>query len=211
MPLRRQIRARHCLRRLRGARFKARGIVEVDCRGESYGRAYHSGALFIDLLHSDSVDWSLWSIAFNCSMFIASVIESTLPKRLVSRTRRFRRIRRAVSLPLSVKDEDPVRRARHGAGLPRSTECDRESAPALSSAHQERTFIEARLADVKSQLERAKEALSEFSSKNSTIDLPEPGEGYRRIRGEDTGDEGRGPGRIGFSAADVRRWQYTRA
>jgi capsule polysaccharide export protein KpsE/RkpR len=42
-----------------------------------------------------------------------------------------------------------------------------------SSAHQERVFIDARLADVKAKLERAQEALSEFSSKNSTIDLRE--------------------------------------
>jgi uncharacterized protein involved in exopolysaccharide biosynthesis len=42
-----------------------------------------------------------------------------------------------------------------------------------SSAHRERVFIEQRLQSVKGDLERAQLALSEFSSKNNTIDIKE--------------------------------------
>jgi capsule polysaccharide export protein KpsE/RkpR len=42
-----------------------------------------------------------------------------------------------------------------------------------SSAHQERMFIEHRLSAVQAELERAQEALSDFSSTNATIDIKE--------------------------------------
>ena len=42
-----------------------------------------------------------------------------------------------------------------------------------SSAHQERLFIEHRLSAVQAELERAQEALSDFSSTNATIDIKE--------------------------------------
>ena len=42
-----------------------------------------------------------------------------------------------------------------------------------SSAHQERIFIESRFHSVGADLERAQLTLSEFSSKNSTIDIKE--------------------------------------
>ena len=57
-----------------------------------------------------------------------------------------------------------------------------------SSAHQERVFIENRLHSVGADLEQAQLALSEFSSKNSTIDIKEQTRGLvaagARIQGE---------------------------
>jgi capsule polysaccharide export protein KpsE/RkpR len=57
-----------------------------------------------------------------------------------------------------------------------------------SSAHQERIFIESRLHSVGADLEQAQLAFSEFSSKNSTIDIKEQTRGLvdagARVQGE---------------------------
>lgn len=57
-----------------------------------------------------------------------------------------------------------------------------------SSAHQERIFIESRFHSVGADLERAQLTLSEFSSKNSTIDIKEQTRGLvdaeARVQGE---------------------------
>ena len=42
-----------------------------------------------------------------------------------------------------------------------------------SSAHRERMFLESRLTAVRADLDRAQEALSNFSSTNMTVDLKE--------------------------------------
>src|SRR5215471_362123 len=44
-----------------------------------------------------------------------------------------------------------------------------------SAAHRERVFLEARLAEVKSDLEQSEKAFSEFASKNGTFDIKEQG------------------------------------
>ena len=44
-----------------------------------------------------------------------------------------------------------------------------------SSAHRERVFLEARLAEVKTSLEASEKEFSEFSSKNGTLDIKEQG------------------------------------
>lgn len=47
-----------------------------------------------------------------------------------------------------------------------------------SSAHRERVFIEKRRAEVKIELDEAAKELSEFSSKNGVIDIPEQGKAF---------------------------------
>ncbi len=131
---------------------------------------YHSGALFVDLLHSDSVTGVLVD-RFQLQHVYRKRYKVDAAKRLVRNTTILQDKKSGV-ITLSVKDEDPVRaRDMTQAYLDQLNAIVNRTS--TSSAHQERTFIEARLADVKSQLERAQEALSEFSSKNSTIDLPE--------------------------------------
>src|ERR1051326_8587269 len=44
-----------------------------------------------------------------------------------------------------------------------------------SAAHRERLFVEQRLKEVKQNLDKASQEFSQFSSKNTTIDLPEQG------------------------------------
>ncbi len=147
--------------------------------------SYHSGALFIDLLRSDSVTAVLVD-RFQLQHVYHKRYKVDAIKRLVRNTT-IAQDKKSGVITLSVKDEDPVR-ARDMAQAYLDQLNAIVNRTSTSSAHQERTFIEARLADVKSQLEKAQEALSEFSSKNSTIDLPEQAkatvESEARIQGQ---------------------------
>jgi capsule polysaccharide export protein KpsE/RkpR len=146
---------------------------------------YHSGALFVDLLHSNSVTGVLVD-RFQLQHVYRKRYKVDAAKLLVRNTT-ISQDKKSGVITLSVKDEDPVR-ARDMAQAYLDQLNAIVNRTSTSSAHQERTFIEARLADVKAQLERAQEALSEFSSKNSTIDLPEQAkatvESEARIQGQ---------------------------
>jgi uncharacterized protein involved in exopolysaccharide biosynthesis len=90
-------------------------------------------------------------------------------------------------ITITVQDTDPVRARDLAQGYldELNNLLTRTSA---SSAHQERIFIENRLHSVKDDLEQAQLALSEFSSKTSTIDIKEQTRGLvdagSRVQGE---------------------------
>lgn len=131
---------------------------------------HNSGALFIDLLRSSSVTGKLID-RFHLQHVYGKRYRVDTAKLLARRTSIIQDKRSGV-IAISVKDHDPVR-ARDMV----QAYLDELNAIVTrtnnSSAHQERVFIEARLASVKAHLQHAQEALSEFSSTHSTIDLRE--------------------------------------
>ena len=90
-------------------------------------------------------------------------------------------------ITIAVQDTDPVR-ARDLAQAYLDELNNLLTRTSSSSARQERIFIESRLHSVGEDLEQAQLALSEFSSKNSTIDLKEQTRGLvdagARVQGE---------------------------
>jgi capsule polysaccharide export protein KpsE/RkpR len=90
-------------------------------------------------------------------------------------------------ITISVQDTDPVR-ARDLAQAYLDELNHVLTRTSTSSARQERVFIESRLRSVGVDLEQAQLAMSEFSSKNSTIDLKEQTRGLvdagARVQGE---------------------------
>jgi len=90
-------------------------------------------------------------------------------------------------ISITVQDSDPVRARDLAQGYLDELN-NLLTRTSTSSAHQERIFIENRLQSVGVDLEKAQLALSEFSSKNSTIDIKEQTRGLvdagARVQGE---------------------------
>jgi uncharacterized protein involved in exopolysaccharide biosynthesis len=90
-------------------------------------------------------------------------------------------------ITIAVQDTDPVRARDLAQGYLDELN-NLLTRTSTSSARQERIFIESRLDSVGADLEQAQLALSEFSSKNSTIDLKEQTRGLvdagARVQGE---------------------------
>jgi len=82
--------------------------------------------------------------------------------------------RKSGIIEISVTDHDPTRAAsittQYAAELNRVV-----NQLNTSSAHRERVFLEERLAEVKQDLEEAEKEFSQFSSKNTTLDIKEQG------------------------------------
>jgi len=129
-----------------------------------------SGALFVDLLRSGSVTSPLID-RFKLQDVYGKRYRVDAAKVLARRTD-ITQDKKSGIITVSVKDHDP-RRARDMAQAYLDELNLLVNRTNTSSAHQERVFIEKRLASVKSDLERAQEAMSEFSSTHSTIDLKE--------------------------------------
>jgi capsule polysaccharide export protein KpsE/RkpR len=146
---------------------------------------HNSGALFIDLLRSGSVAGKLID-RFQLQSVYHKRYRTDAAK-VLARNTTVTQDKKSGVISLSVKDHDPARaQAMVKAYLDELNAIVNRTS--TSSAHQERVFIEARLAGVKAQLERAQQALSEFSSTNSTIDLREQAratvESEARLQGE---------------------------
>ncbi|HEY3703886.1 MAG TPA: Wzz/FepE/Etk N-terminal domain-containing protein [Terracidiphilus sp.] len=131
---------------------------------------HNTGALFIDLLQSSSATGKVID-QFQLQHVYRKRYRVDAAKVLARRTS-IAQDKKSGVITISVTDHDPVR-ARDmvlaylnelNAVVTRTNN---------SSAHQERLFIEARLGSVKAHLERAQQAMSEFASTHSTIDLPE--------------------------------------
>lgn len=129
-----------------------------------------STALFVDLLHSGTVTGHLVE-RFH--------LQQVYHKRyLVDTAKHLARIttvtddKKSGVITIVVEDTDPVRARDLAQGY--LDELNRiVTRTSTSSAHQERVFIEGRLRSVQSDLEQAQLELSEFSSRNSTIDIKE--------------------------------------
>lgn len=147
--------------------------------------SHHSGALFIDLLRSSSVTGRLID-QFQLQKVYGKRYRIDAVKTLQRRTS-IAQDKKSGVLTISVRDTDPARA--RDLVLAYLDQLDIVvNRTSTSSAHQERIFIEKRLQEVKENLARAQQALSEFSSTHSAIDLREQAratvESEARLQGE---------------------------
>ena len=145
----------------------------------------NSGALFIDLLRSNSVAGRMID-RFNLLNVYRKRYRVDAAKALARRTS-ITQDKKSGVLTLMVKDTDP-KRARDMAQAYLEELNTLVLRTNNSSARQERLFIEKRLQAVRGDLERAQEAMSEFSSTHSAIDLKEQAratvESQAKVQGE---------------------------
>src|ERR1700723_3765115 len=129
-----------------------------------------STALFINLLHSATVNGHIID-RFELQHLYRKRYRVDAAKHLAHLTT-VTEDKKSGVITVEVEDEDPVR-ARDMAQAYLEELNKLVTQTSASSAHRERVFIEGRLHSVAADLERAQLALSEFSSKNSTIDIKE--------------------------------------
>src|ERR1700691_3182968 len=127
-------------------------------------------ALFVNLLHSGTVSGHLID-RFQLQHLYRNRYRVDTAKRLARRTT-VTEDKKSGVITVEVEDEDPVR-ARDMAQAYLDELNKLVTKTSTSSAHRERVFIEGRLHSVTADLERAQLDLSEFSSRNSTIDIKE--------------------------------------
>jgi capsule polysaccharide export protein KpsE/RkpR len=132
--------------------------------------AKNNAALFVALLHSDTVSGHLID-RFNLQLVYHTRYRDSAAKRLSLLTKITEDTKSGV-ITISVTDETRERARDLAQGY--LDELNNLVARVnTSSAHREREFIEHRLNTVQSELQRAQLELSDFSSKNSTIDIRE--------------------------------------
>jgi capsule polysaccharide export protein KpsE/RkpR len=132
--------------------------------------AHTTTALFINLLHSGTVSGHLID-RFQLQHLYRNRYRVDTAKHLARRTT-ITEDKKSGVITVEVEDEDPVR-ARDLAQAYLDELNKLVTQTSTSSAHRERVFIEGRLHSVVADLERAQLDLSEFSSRNSTIDIKE--------------------------------------
>jgi capsule polysaccharide export protein KpsE/RkpR len=127
-------------------------------------------ALYVDMLHSGTVSGHLID-RFNLQHVYRKRYRIDTGKRLARRTSITENKKSGV-ITIEVEDADRVRARDLAQGY--LDELDKlVRRTSTSAAHRERVFIEERLRTVQADLERAQLELSEFSSRNSTIDIKE--------------------------------------
>ncbi|MGH9596731.1 MAG: GumC family protein, partial [Edaphobacter sp.] len=127
-------------------------------------------ALFVSLLQSGTVRGDLID-RFNLQHVYRARYRFATAKRLAQRTK-ISDDKKSGVITIEVEDTDPVR-ARDMAQAYLDELNKLVNKTSTSTARQERIFIEHRLHDVQNALERAQLDLSEFSSRNSTVDIKE--------------------------------------
>jgi capsule polysaccharide export protein KpsE/RkpR len=141
--------------------------------------------LYEDLLKSQTVSGHLID-KFHLQQLYRKHYRFTTAKRLASLTT-IADDKKSGVITIAVEDTDPAR-ARDMAQAYLDELNNLLTQTSTSSARQERIFIEGRLRTVGADLEQAQLALSEFSSKNSTIDIKEQTRGMvdagARVQGE---------------------------
>src|SRR6202522_3432924 len=142
-------------------------------------------ALYEDLLKSSTVSGHLID-RFHLQQVYHTHYRYTTAKRL-ARLTTITDDKKSGVITITVQDKDPVRARDLAQGYLDELN-NLLTRTSTSSAHQERIFIENRLHTVDEELEQAQLALSEFSSKNSTIDIKEQTRGLvdagARVQGE---------------------------
>ena len=129
-----------------------------------------SSALFIDMLHSRAINDRLID-RFNLQHVYHKRYRIDTVKYLVRHTK-LDEDKKSGVVSLTFTDTDPQRaRAIAAAYIEELNTLLTYSS--VSSAHQERIFIEKRLVTVQNELQTAQKAMSEFSSVNSTLDIKE--------------------------------------
>jgi len=131
---------------------------------------HNTGSLYVDLLRSTSISNRLID-RFQLESVYHKRYRMDAAKVLARKTTIVQDKKSGV-LSLKVVDIDPVR-ARDMAQVYVDELNTLVTRTGNSSAHQERVFIEKRLQAVRGDLERAQQAMSEFSSTHAAIDLKE--------------------------------------
>jgi capsule polysaccharide export protein KpsE/RkpR len=144
-----------------------------------------SGDLFIDILHSRTVEDRLIE-RFDLRRVYWDKYWQDARKDLASKTN-LSEDRKSGVITITVTDRDPLRAAEMARAY--VEELDRLVAEvSTSSARRERLFIEQRLAAVKQDLDHASHAFSEYASQNTAIDIEAQGkatvEAAARLEGE---------------------------
>jgi uncharacterized protein involved in exopolysaccharide biosynthesis len=142
-------------------------------------------ALYEDLLKSGTVGGYLID-KFHLQQLYRKRYRFTTAKELAHRTT-ITDDKKSGVITIAVEDTDPGR-ARDMAQAYLDELNHLLTQTSTSSARQERIFIESRLRSVGANLEQAQLALSEFSSRNTTVDIPEQTRGLvdagARVQGE---------------------------
>lgn len=144
-----------------------------------------SGDLFIDILHSRTVEDRLVD-RFDLRRVYGDKYWEDTRKDLAQKTL-ISADRKSGVLTVTVTDRDPHRAAQMAQAY--VEELDRLVAKvSTSAARRQRIFIEERLKTVKSDLDTVSQQFSDYASKNATIDVPAQGkamlEGAARLEGE---------------------------
>jgi uncharacterized protein involved in exopolysaccharide biosynthesis len=143
----------------------ALGSVAGDLLG-----AKSSGALFVGVLSSKTVQDRI-SEQFDLKKVYSVKLEEDARKKLAENTD-LAEDRKSGIISITVTDHDPARAAAISQAY--IAELNRLVVSlSTSSAHRERVFLEERLTNVKRDLDQAAKNFSQFSSKNSTIDIKE--------------------------------------
>jgi uncharacterized protein involved in exopolysaccharide biosynthesis len=149
----------------RGGGLGALGSLAGGFLGE-----HPTTALFVDLLQSGTVGGNLIE-RFDLKRVYHKRYNVDAAKHL-ARVTKITDDKKSGVITIKVEDTDPVRARDLAQGY--LDELNRlVTRTSTSAARQERIFIEQRLRSVQADLERAQLQLSEFSSKNSTIDIRE--------------------------------------
>jgi uncharacterized protein involved in exopolysaccharide biosynthesis len=146
------------------------GLGSLGSLAGSLLGSHNTSALFVDLLHSGTVASHLID-RFDLQRVYHKRYRVDTAKYLMRHTTVVDDKKSGV-ITIEVTDTDP-RRARDLAQgyLDELNQIVMQTS--TSSGHQERVFLERRLASVRADLERAQLALSEFSSTHTTIDITE--------------------------------------
>ncbi len=155
------------------AALAGRGMGELSGLGSLAGSllgARTSSALFVDLLHSGTISGDLID-RFQLQSVYRKRYRIDAAKYLGRHTTIVDDKKSGV-ISITVEDRDP-HRARDLAQGYLDELNQLVNRTNTSSAHQERVFIERRLAGVQADLERAQQDMSEFSSTHTTIDIKE--------------------------------------
>lgn len=155
------------------AALTGRGMGEMGGLGtlaSSLLGARTSGPLYVDLLRSATVSGSLID-KFQLQHVYGKRYRIDTAKKLARHTS-ITEDKRSGVITITVEDSDP-RRARDLAQSYLDELNLLVNRTNTSSAHQERVFIEHRLAGAKEDLQRAQRDMSEFASTHTTIDIKE--------------------------------------
>jgi uncharacterized protein involved in exopolysaccharide biosynthesis len=151
-------------------RSSGSGIGALGSLASGFLGEHPTTALFIDLLQSGTVAGHLIE-RFDLKHVYHKRYNVDTAKHLAHLTK-ITDDKKSGVITIKVEDRDPVRARDLAQGY--LDELNRMvTRTSTSAARQERIFIEQRLRSVQADLERAQLQLSEFSSKNSTIDIKE--------------------------------------
>jgi capsule polysaccharide export protein KpsE/RkpR len=152
------------------ARGGGSGMGSLGTLASSLLGGHTTTALFVNLLESGTVRGHLID-RFHLQQVYHTRYRFSTAKHLAQLTK-ISDDKKSGVITIEVEDTDPVR-ARDMAQAYLDELSNLVNRTSTSSARQERIFIEHRLHDVENNLEHAQLELSEFSSKNTTVDIKE--------------------------------------